>query len=101
MKYRGIQLVIAGSFSETYKRNALNNGYLLIESAELIDDLKEKFGDAKLTLKTKLKIVISFKKATIDFNDKIYKISAIGEAAQELIISEGLENWVRTQISQK
>jgi len=101
LKYRGIQLVIAGSFSETYKRNALNNGYLLIESAELIDDLKEKFGDAKLTLKTKLKIVISFKKATIDFNDKIYKISAIGEAAQELIISEGLENWVRTQISQK
>jgi homoaconitate hydratase len=32
LKYKGIQLVIAGTFNETYKRNALNNGYLLIES---------------------------------------------------------------------
>jgi homoaconitate hydratase len=28
LKYKGIQLVVAGTFNETYKRNALNNGYL-------------------------------------------------------------------------
>jgi 3-isopropylmalate dehydratase small subunit len=30
LKYRGIPLVIAGSYSQTYKRNAFNNGYIVI-----------------------------------------------------------------------
>jgi homoaconitate hydratase len=48
LKYKGIQLVIAGSFNETYKRNALNNGYLLIESPALVNDLKQKYGKENL-----------------------------------------------------
>jgi len=32
LKYRGLSLVVAGSYSETYKRNALNNGLLTIEA---------------------------------------------------------------------
>ena len=43
LKYRGIRLVIAGSFNETYKRNALNNGFLVIECPELVNDLKTKY----------------------------------------------------------
>ncbi|MFH2036243.1 MAG: homoaconitase, partial [Candidatus Zixiibacteriota bacterium] len=31
LKYRGIRMVLAGSFSQTYKRNAINNGFLVIE----------------------------------------------------------------------
>ena len=31
LKYRGIQLVIAGSAGATYMRNALNNGFLVLE----------------------------------------------------------------------
>jgi len=50
LKHRGIQMVIAGSFSETYKRNAFNNGFLVIEAPELVNDLKSKFGIDKLTL---------------------------------------------------
>ena len=41
-KYKGIQLVIAGSFSQTYKRNAINNGFIVIEAPELVNDFKEK-----------------------------------------------------------
>ena len=52
LKYRGISLVVAGSFNETYKRNALNNGYLVIECPELISKLKTEFGADKLTVKT-------------------------------------------------
>ncbi|MFQ6605941.1 MAG: homoaconitase, partial [Fidelibacterota bacterium] len=40
LKYRGLQLVIAGSFSQTYKRNAINNGYLVIENPALVHRLK-------------------------------------------------------------
>ena len=41
LKYRGIQLVIVGSASQTYKRNALNNGFLVIEIPELVEELKQ------------------------------------------------------------
>jgi homoaconitate hydratase len=99
LKYKGIQLVIAGSFNETYKRNALNNGFLLIECPELVNDLIKKFGTEKLTVKSVSKINIDFQKSVAEFENKTYSIDAVGEAAQELIITGGLENWVKNRIS--
>ena len=98
LKYRGIQVVIAGSFSQTYKRNAINNGFLVIEAPDLVDDMKNKFGDNKLSIKAGLSAIINFKNASIKIENKIYSISPIGKAAQELILTEGLENWVKTNI---
>jgi homoaconitate hydratase len=98
LKYKGIQLVIAGSLSETFKRNALNNGLLIIDSPELIDDLKDRFGSKKLTVKTDLEAIIDFKRSVIDLNGKTYSIDPIGEAAQELIVAGGLENWVKINL---
>jgi homoaconitate hydratase len=101
LKYRGIQLVLAGSFSETYKRNALNNGYLTIEAPELVDDLKKKDGDKKLTVKTGIKAKIDFRNSLVEANNKAYPMNAVGEAAQELVIEGGLENWVRKKLKSK
>ncbi len=100
LKYRGIQLVIAGSFNETYKRNALNNGYLLIECPELVNELKSKCGKEKLTVKTDIKAKIDFTKSALSADGKNYSIDPIGEAAQELIVSGGLEEWVKKKINQ-
>ena len=98
LKYRGIQLVIAGSASQTYKRNALNNGFLVFEVPEFINDLKSKYGEAKLTVQTSTKAVIDFKNSVMIFGDKKYKFSPVGTAAQELVITGGLENWVKENI---
>jgi len=98
LKYKGIRLVIAGSFNETYKRNALNNGFLLIESPELIKDLKQKYGSDKLTVKTSEIIDINFVNSQMVFMGKMYEIDPIGEAAQELLLVEGLVNWVKNRI---
>lgn len=98
LKYRGIKLVIAGTFNETYKRNAINNGYLVIECPELINDLIAAFGKDKLTIETRQDVEINFEKSLVVFNGKSYGISPVGEAAQELIISEGLENWVKKNL---
>ncbi len=98
LKYRGIQLVLAGSFSQTYKRNAINNGYLVMEAPELLEDLKVKYGTKKLTVRTDLKIEIDFQSVQLTCGGKTYSIGAVGAAAQELILTEGLENWVKEKI---
>ena len=98
LKYRGIQLVIVGSASQTYKRNALNNGFLVIEIPELIEDLKAEYGNDKLTVQTSAKAIVDYKNSTLTFKDKNYKFGAVGSAAQELVIMGGLENWVKNNL---
>ncbi len=98
LKYRGIRLIIAGSFSQTYKRNALNNGYLTIEAPDFIRDLKAKFGDKKLTVRTETNCTIDIKQSTLEFDGKSYEIGPVGSAAQELILAGGLEKWVKGRI---
>ena len=99
LKYRGIKMVLAGSFSETYKRNAINNGFLVIEAPELVNDLKSQFGEEKLTVKTGLNATLDFAKAELTVGDKMYAISPVGVAAQELILTGGLEHWVKSKIN--
>src|SRR5207253_6827249 len=41
LKFKGIPCVIAGSFSETYKRNAFNNGFVVFECPDLVTHLRE------------------------------------------------------------
>ncbi len=98
LKYRGIALVLAGSFSETYKRNAINNGFLVLEAAELVKDLKKEFGAEALTIKTGIQAQLDFAASTLSANGKTYAINPVGAAAQEIIISGGLENWVKERL---
>ncbi|MGE5436395.1 MAG: 3-isopropylmalate dehydratase small subunit [Syntrophothermus sp.] len=98
LKYRGITLVIAGSFNETYKRNAINNGYLVIECPELVNKLKEIYGKEKLTVKTGKQITINFTTSELNYDGVTYSIDPVGAAAQELVVVDGLENWVKKNI---
>jgi homoaconitate hydratase len=97
-KYRGLAMVIAGSFSQTYKRNAINNGFLVIECPELVRDLSQQFGTEQLTVRTELEATVDFEKATLTVQSKSYPISPVGTAAQELIVIDGLENWVKARL---
>ena len=99
LKYRGIRMVLAGSFSETYKRNALNNGFLVIEAPELVRDLESELGTSKLTVKTGLTVKIDFSSSSLEAMGTTYSIGRIGPPAQELIIEGGLENWVKKRLS--
>ncbi len=98
LKYRGIQLVLAGSLSETYKRNALNNGYLVLAAPGLVDDLKVRLGTEHLTVRPGLKLLVDFKTARVELDGQQYRIGVVGAAAQELILAGGLEDWVKARI---
>ena len=92
-------MVVAGSFSETYKRNAINNGFLVIEAPDLIRDLKAQFSDQSLSVRTGINVTIDFAQSILRTAEKSYPFGAVGAAAQELIVSGGLESWVKQQLN--
>ena len=100
LKYRGLQLVIAGSFSQTYKRNAFNNGYVVLECPELVDQLREAHaGAGELTIRTGRSAVVDFTQATITVaGGSSYPFAPLGKVAQELIVKGGFEALLREQI---
>ena len=61
-------------------------------------DLQKKFGTEKLSVKTGWSLEINFETCIMTTNNKEYMISPVGEAAQELILTKGLENWVKERI---
>ena len=99
LKFRGLKMVIAGSYSQTYKRNAFNNGYILIESPELVEDLKREFaGDKSLTIRTGKTAAVDFVAGKITCGEKTYGFNPLGEIAQELIVMGGFEAVIRAQL---
>jgi len=97
LKYKGIQLVLAGSFNETYKRNAINNGFIVIECPELIGTLKSTYSEKILTVDTQSLVQVDFQRARIDHAGKQYRFTPLGVAAQRLIIANGLVNMLKNK----
>ena len=97
--HRGVKLVLAGSFSETFKRNAINNGLMVLEAPELVTHLREKkFTDKLLTRPTGINATIDLVGGSLKLHDEKeleLDIPKVGLVAQELIVLGGLENWVK------
>jgi len=99
LKYFGIPLVIAGSFSETYKRNAFNNGFLCIECPELLAAIRGLARDPGPTHRTGVAVEVDFAASVARAEGVEYPLSPLGPAAQDLMLAGGLEALVRNMIS--
>ena len=94
-------MIIAGSYSQTYKRNAFNNGFIVIECPELVDELKRAHADDDaLTIRTGRKASIDFTRSRIQFDGKLYSFAPLGEVAQELVVKGGFEALIREGLSE-
>ncbi|MCH8327490.1 MAG: homoaconitase [Candidatus Marinimicrobia bacterium] len=96
--HRGITLVIAGSFSATYLRNALNNGFVGLVVPGLVDFLQQTIGNEALTVRTGLQAKVNFEQARVEVDGRSYPFKAMGAPAQELVVAGGLEAWVKGKI---
>jgi len=102
LKYRGIPLVIAGSYSQTYKRNAFNNAFIVIECPRLVTDMRQRFASAaEPTIRTDLKARVDFESSRITVDGKTYPFSPLREVAQELVALGGFESVLRHRIQAK
>jgi homoaconitate hydratase len=102
LKAKGIPLVIAASFSQTYLRNAYNNGFLCIEVPELVNRLREQFaGEIAAKEKTIIpgeEVNIDFTASTLSWRGESYAFPPLGTVPQSLVIAGGAENVVAKKL---
>lgn len=103
---RDIKLVAAGSFSNIFGRNSINNALLTLELPDLIHKLREKYAGAEkeLTRRTGWTLKWDIPKSLVTVTDEAgevvltNKVGELGTNLQEIIIEGGLEGWVRAQL---
>ena len=100
LKYKGIPCVIAGSFSETYKRNAFNNGFVVFECPELVTHLRNSLTDGAATT-IGPEITIDYAKSALTVDGKSFPFPPLSPAAQALIVAGGAENLVASRLRAK
>lgn len=101
LKYFGIPCIIAASFSETYKRNAFNNGFVVFECPELVSHLRQIRGQrADSTAKSSLAgdAIIDYQKSVLTLNGRVFPFPALSPVAQELVVAGGAENVIKRRL---
>jgi homoaconitate hydratase len=95
-----IALVIAGSFSQTYLRNAFNNGFPCVECPELVDRMRSK-GAGEKTVIPGDSIEVDFAASTISYRNEVFSFPPLGAVSQALVVAGGVENQVRQRLGLK
>ncbi|KAF5367110.1 hypothetical protein D9758_004033 [Tetrapyrgos nigripes] len=114
LKAAGIPVVVAGSFGDIFKRNAINNGLICLECPEMLKDLTEEFAkngkrgaggkDGELTVDKALEINIGMVDGKMVLKNNItgevtaYPFRSVGSSVQELWLCGGLEGFILKEI---
>ncbi|HLK33647.1 MAG TPA: homoaconitase [Terriglobales bacterium] len=105
LQAKGIPLVVAASFSQTYLRNAFNNGFLCIEAPEFIKRLRQQFAPQ---LETGVKSIMPGDEVEVDFTSGLityrsdkFHFPPLGSVPQSLVVARGVENLVARKLGLK
>jgi len=114
LKAAGVPLVIAGSFGDIFKRNAINNGLVCLECPELVGDLTNAYAkdgkrgaggqQGELTVDKGMEVKIGMAdgkvvvKGGVLGEQKVYQVKPVGASVQELWLCGGLEGYILKEI---
>ena len=105
LQAKGIPMVIAASFSQTYLRNAFNNGFLCIEAPGFVQRLREQFevllkaGDK--TILPGDEVEVDFTLGLITYRGEQFHFPPLGSVPQSLVVAKGVENLVAKRLGLK
>ncbi|MHC4947060.1 MAG: 3-isopropylmalate dehydratase small subunit [Planctomycetota bacterium] len=99
LKLRGIPCVIAESFSETYKRNAFNNGFIVFECPGLVAGLREAFAGRDEPTIEGPGITIDYARSVVVAEGAEHAFPPLSTVAQELVVAGGAEARVRGMLA--
>ena len=112
LKAAGVPIVIAGSFGDIFKRNAINNGLVCVECPELVEDLTKAYAknglrgaggnDGELTVNKGHNVSINMIDGKVlvkgPGGEKMYAVRPVGASVQELWVCGGLEGFILKSI---
>lgn len=102
LQAKGIPLVIAGSFSQTYLRNAYNNGFPCVEAPALVRHLRDALAAAvaagEKAIISEDEAVVDFTQSTLTWRGATFAFPALGPVPQSLVVAGGVENLVRQRL---
>jgi len=98
LKFKGVPCVIAASYSETYRRNAFNNGFLCIECPGLVDFLAKTLTDGDKPTLVGPAIEVDFKASLVRVDEQTFPFPPLSPTAQELVVAGGAEAIARARL---
>ena len=114
LKAAGVPLVLAGSFGDIFKRNAINNGLVCLEAPELVADLTRAYAkDGKRgaggrtagepTVDAGLAVSVHMASGRVQVTGleggpTTYVVRPVGASVQELWLCGGLEGYILKSI---
>ena len=116
LKAAGVPIVIAGSFGDIFKRNAINNGLVCVECPELVRELTEAYAkngqrgvggkDGELTVDKGHSIHMRMVDGKVTVRaacgeERVYAVRPIGPSVQELWVCGGLEGYILKSINEE
>lgn len=100
--HRGIRCVIAESISETYRRNAFNNGFITLECPGLSNWLRTQLREVAEKSKQPTiegpEITIDYRRSQIRVGEEVFSLPPMSVTAQGLVVAGGAENLALEQL---
>lgn len=107
LKFFGVPCVVAGSFSETYKRNAFNNGFVCFECPALVEWLrgagKPRGGEGSEKTRVVGGVKIDYRAGCVHVTppegpSQTFAFTPLSPVAQELVVAGGAEEVVKRRL---
>jgi homoaconitate hydratase len=102
LQAKGIRMVLAGSLSQTYLRNAFNNGFLCLAQPDFVgfvrEELSSEQSEGALTVVPGDAVTVDFAAQEIRYRGRTFRLPALGTVPQALIVAGGIENQVRARL---
>jgi homoaconitate hydratase len=100
LQAKGLAMVIAGSYSQTYLRNAFNNGFPCVECTALVDHVSKLLHGEK-TIVPGDSIEVDFASSIITYRNETFPFPPLGGVPQALVVAGGVENQVKQKLKRK